>query len=63
MEKLGLAMAEVSHDGRDQVKLHYMGQVDMAARQLKESTQQRIQLIDIAFITHYTSHVIFLQHI
>ena len=36
MEKLGLAMAEVSHDGRDQVKLHYMGQVDMAARQLKE---------------------------
>jgi hypothetical protein len=39
-------MAEVRHGGREPVKLQYtMGQVDMAARQLKESTQRRIQLI------------------
>ena len=40
MESLGLAMAEVSHGRKDQVKLQYtMGKVDIsarrAARQLK----------------------------
>ena len=43
MESLGLA------SGRDQVKLQYtMGAVDMSARKLKESTQQRSQLIGLS---------------
>ena len=48
--RLGSVMVEVSHGGVGQVKLQYtMGEVNtsMSARQLKESTQQRSQSIDI----------------
>ena len=44
MESLGLARAEVSYGGRDQVNKQYMmgegGHVCKAARTLKESTGQ-----------------------
>ena len=44
LESLGLVTAEVSHGRRELVSLQYtIGEEDMSARPLKESTQQRSQ--------------------
>jgi hypothetical protein len=55
-------MAEDSHGGRDQVKLQYTkGEVDTsarrAARQVKESTQQRSQSIGMASVSDFVATV------
>ena len=58
METLGLVTAELNHGGRDQVKLQYTtGEVDMSARQLKESIQQRSQSIGLASVSDLVATV------
>ena len=57
-ESLGLARTVFSHGGRDQVNMQYtMGEVDMSARKLKESAQQRSQSIGMASVSDFVATV------